>query len=371
MCQLSNVIAPSIKPTVCYPVGVPPSSIKAFTSPLSRSHNKLTSMDKPKALHFVSLTIKTHVSPLLWRIKHGFSTDVRQPIEILFLSVSYGDPLVPILCISGDLICDVGNNNHLNTMLKANFIPYGRDFVTHKPTGRFCNGKLATDFTAEYFGFASYPSAYLRQDTKGKNLLIGANFVLAGSGYYDRILQFYARKANANIMSSRGIHLVSAGNNDFIQNYYINPILNGAYMPAQFSNIPVRSYSTFVQDFQNLYGLGVRRIGATTLPPMGCLPAAVTLFGSGSNQCALNRTSQDLQNKLPGLKLVDFDIYQPLLDLVNKPTDTFFESRKACCGTGTIETSMLCNARIVVTCSNATQDVFGDGFHPSEAANQI
>lgn len=49
----------------------------------------------------------------------------------------------------------------------------------------------------------------------------------------------------------------------------------------------------------------------------------------------------------------------------------FFESRRACCGTGTIETSMLCNARSVGTCSNATQYVFWDGFHPSEAANQV
>lgn len=72
----------------------------------------------------------------------------------------------------------------------------------------------------------------------------------------------------------------------------------------------------------------------TTLPPTGCLPAAITLFSSGSNQCVarlnqdainfnskLNITSQVLQDKLPGLKLVVFDIYQPLLNLITKPTD--------------------------------------------------
>ncbi|KAL6988279.1 hypothetical protein U1Q18_014029 [Sarracenia purpurea var. burkii] len=189
-------------------------------------------------------------------------------------------------------------------------------------------------------------------------------------------------KARANAMFSGGIHLLSAGSSDFIQNYYINPILNRAYTPDQFSNLLLGSYSAFVQ---NLYGMGVRKIGVTTLPPTGCLPAVITLFGGGSNQCVgrlnqdavsfnnkLNRTSQILQNKFPGLKLVVFDIYQPLLDLVTKPTDQgFFESRKACCGTGTIETSLLCNARSVGTCSNATQYVFWDGFHPCEKANQI
>lgn len=72
----------------------------------------------------------------------------------------------------------------------------------------------------------------------------------------------------------------------------------------------------------------------TGLPPTGCLPAAITLFGLGSSQCVerlnkdaisfnkkINSTSQSLQKKLPGLKLVVFDIYQPLLDMVTKPAD--------------------------------------------------
>lgn len=61
--------------------------------------------------------------------------------------VVHGDPLVPALIIFGDSVVDVGNNNNRVTLVKANFPPYGRDFVTHRPTGRFCNGKLATDFT--------------------------------------------------------------------------------------------------------------------------------------------------------------------------------------------------------------------------------
>lgn len=66
---------------------------------------------------------------------------------VLVASVARGDPLVPALIIFGDSVVDVGNNNNLTTLIKANFLPYGRDYVTHRPTGRFCNGKLATDFT--------------------------------------------------------------------------------------------------------------------------------------------------------------------------------------------------------------------------------
>ncbi|KAL5742844.1 hypothetical protein ACOSP7_029576 [Xanthoceras sorbifolium] len=315
-----------------------------------------------------------------------------------------GQPLVPALIIFGDSIVDVGNNNNLNTVIKANFPPYGRDFVTHRPTGRFCNGKLATDFTAEFLGFTTYPPAYLTQEAQGQRLLTGVNFASAASGLYDGTAQLYSAipltqqlnyykeyqnkvvsmvgREKANNIFSRGIHLLSGGSSDFIQNYYINALLNRVYSPDRFSDILMNSYSSFVQ---NLYQLGVRRLGVTSLPPTGCLPAAITLFGGGSNQCVarlnqdaisfnnkLNTTSKSLVNKLPGLKLVVFNIYQPLLHMITTPGDSgFFESRKACCGTGTLETSVLCNDRSIGTCSNATQYVFWDGFHPSEAANRI
>ncbi|KAF4403290.1 GDSL esterase/lipase At5g03820 [Cannabis sativa] len=324
-------------------------------------------------------------------------------IVVLFFSVTNGDPFVPGLMIFGDSVVDVGNNNNLYTVVKANFPPYGRDFISHKPTGRFCNGKLATDFTAEYLGFTSYPPAYLSQEAKGKNLLTGANFASGASGYYDETAHLYSAisltqqlnyykeyqkkvvnmigQKRANALFSGSIHLLSAGSSDFIQNYYIDPILYGAYTPDQFSDRLMSSYSTFIQ---TLYGLGARRIGVTNLPPLGCLPAAITLFGRGSNQCVarlnrdafsfnrkLNSTSESLR-RLPGLKLVVFEIYQPLLDMVTKPSDNgFFESRRACCGTGTLETSLLCNSRSIGTCSNATGYVFWDGFHPSEAANEV
>ncbi|XP_022143974.1 GDSL esterase/lipase At5g03810-like [Momordica charantia] len=322
----------------------------------------------------------------------------------LVIPVATGDPLVPALCIFGDSVVDVGNNNNLLTVVKANFPPYGRDFVTHTPTGRFCNGKLATDFTAESLGFSSYPPAYLSQDATGNRLLTGANFASAASGFYDGTAQLYhaisltqqlnyykeyqnkvvnmVGRGKGNSIFSGAIHLLSAGSSDFIQNYYVNPLLYRTYSPAQFSDILITSYSTFIQ---NLYGLGARRIGVTGLPPLGCLPAAITLFCSGSNQCIqrlnqdaiafntkLKSTSQSLQNKFSDLKLVVFDIYQPLLNMISKPAENgFFESRRACCGTGTVETSLLCNSGSIGTCSNATGYVFWDGFHPTESANQV
>ncbi|CAK9314346.1 unnamed protein product [Citrullus colocynthis] len=319
------------------------------------------------------------------------------------ISLANGQPLVPALFTFGDSVLDVGINNHLKTVIKANFLPYGRDFITHKPTGRFCNGKLASDFTAEFLGFTSYPQAYLGEGG-GKNLLIGASFASAASGYLDTTAELYnalsltqqleyykeyqnkvaevAGKPNASSIISGAIYLVSAGSNDFLQNYYINPLLYKKYTADQFGDILITTYINFIQ---NLYALGARRIGVTTLPPLGCLPAAITVFGSDSNECVaklnndalsfnskLNATSQSLRTKFSGLNLVVLDTYKPLYDLITKPAENgFFEARKACCGTGLLETSILCNTDSVGTCANASEYVFWDGFHPSEAANKF
>ncbi|XP_019097406.1 PREDICTED: GDSL esterase/lipase At5g22810-like [Camelina sativa] len=122
--------------------------------------------------------------------------------SLMFLElmvVMEAQPLVPSMFIFGDSVVDVGNNNDIYTIVKANFPPYGRDFTTHKPTGRFCNGKLATDFTAENLGFTSYPQAYLSKKAKGKNLLTGANFASAASGYYDGTAKLYANRSDTSM----------------------------------------------------------------------------------------------------------------------------------------------------------------------------
>nr|XP_009389038.1 PREDICTED: GDSL esterase/lipase At5g03810-like isoform X2 [Musa acuminata subsp. malaccensis] len=323
------------------------------------------------------------------------------------VGVSEGQGLVPGVIIFGDSTVDVGNNNHLLTLVKANFPPYGRDFPHHSPTGRFCNGKLVTDFVVEVLGFTTHPPAYLSKEATGNNLLNGANFASASSGYLDATASLYqavsltrqlryfeqyqakvksiAGKATATALFADSIYVLSAGSSDFLQNYYINPLLRAIYSPDQFSGLLLQSFTTFVQE---LHDMGARRIGVTSLPPIGCLPAAITLFGGGDGDgdaCVarlnddavafnekLDAAARALKRNHADLKLVVFDVYGPLLKLIRNPADGgFLEARRACCGTGTIETSLLCNAASPGTCGNATGYVFWDSFHPSEAANSV
>ncbi|KAG5000732.1 GDSL esterase/lipase APG-like [Glycine soja] len=326
----------------------------------------------------------------------------------LFLSCVYAQDtttLVPAIITFGDSAVDVGNNDYLPTLFKADYPPYGRDFVNHQPTGRFCNGKLATDFTADTLGFKTYAPAYLSPHASGKNLLIGANFASAASGYdenaatlnhaiplsqqlsyfkeYQGKLAKVAGSKKAASIIKDALYVLSAGSSDFVQNYYVNPWINKVYTPDQYSSYLIGSFSSFVKD---LYGLGGRRLGVTSLPPLGCLPAARTIFGFHENGCVsrintdaqgfnkkLNSAATSLQKQLPGLKIAVFDIYKPLYDLVQSPSKSgFVEANRGCCGTGTVETtSLLCNPKSPGTCSNATQYVFWDSVHPSQAANQV
>jgi hypothetical protein len=55
-------------------------------------------------------------------------------------------PLAPALFVIGDSTADVGTNNYLGTLARADREPYGRDFDTHRPTGRFSNGCIPVDY---------------------------------------------------------------------------------------------------------------------------------------------------------------------------------------------------------------------------------
>jgi len=74
---------------------------------------------------------------------------------------------VSCILVFGDSSVDSGNNNGLHTTMKSNFPPYGKDFFDSRPTGRFSNGRLATDFVGKniqpFFLFFS-PSCFMLKD---------------------------------------------------------------------------------------------------------------------------------------------------------------------------------------------------------------
>lgn len=66
--------------------------------------------------------------------------------------------------VFGDSLVDSGNNNYLATSARADAPPYGIDYPTRRPTGRFSNGLNIPDlissistYIASYLFVFSYP----------------------------------------------------------------------------------------------------------------------------------------------------------------------------------------------------------------------
>ncbi|KAL2549398.1 GDSL esterase/lipase [Forsythia ovata] len=83
--------------------------------------------------------------------------------------------------VFGDSLVDNGNNNYLMTTARADLPPYGIDYPTHLPTGRFSNGLNIPDIISEEMGWEP-TMPYLSPYLSGQKLLVGANFASAGVG---------------------------------------------------------------------------------------------------------------------------------------------------------------------------------------------
>ena len=73
-------------------------------------------------------------------------------------SAAMAQRMAPAFFILGDSLADPGNNNYLRTLSRADALPNGLDFPTKKATGRYCNGRTATDIIGMYFQHANLHS---------------------------------------------------------------------------------------------------------------------------------------------------------------------------------------------------------------------
>lgn len=298
----------------------------------------------------------------------------------------------------GDSTLDSGNNNYLVTPYKSDFLPYGKDFFGHKPTGRFTNGRLLTDFAASYVGLKEEVPAYLDPSLSLDDLITGVCFASAGSGfdpltaainevipmaeqidylrdYLSRIELQIGQDRKDKIMNN-AVFIISAGTNDFAANYIPLPIRKKMFSIADYQSFVLQNLLEFLQ---GIHKLGARKMAVVGLPPVGCLPVIITLFGFGDRKCieafnsmsiSYNSKLKDLLQKtstlLQGTQLIYVDVFTPLYDFILSPNKYGFEETiVGCCGTGIIEAGLACNANSLV-CIDASKYVFWDSIHPTE-----
>ncbi|CAF1709176.1 GDSL esterase/lipase At1g59030-like isoform X1 [Brassica napus] len=308
---------------------------------------------------------------------------------------------IPALIVFGDSIMDTGNNNNLSTFLKSNFPPYGKDFPGGLATGRFSDGKVPSDLIAEKLGLAKTLPAYLSPNLKPRNLLKGITFASGGTGYDpltaetmsvisvgDQLIYFkeyistikrrYGKRKARHILNS-GIFLVVSSSNDLAHTYIAQ---SHKYNPASYASFLAKSAVKFVR---KLHKLGARKIGVFSALPVGCVPLQRSVRGSVlTRECVkpLNNMAKKFNARLsPALKSLGreldgiifyVDVYETFLDMIQNPKKYGFEvADRACCGTGFLEISYMCNSYNPFTCSNSSAYIFWDSYHPTERAYQV
>jgi hypothetical protein len=109
-------------------------------------------------------------------------------------------PKVSAVIVFGDSTVDTGNNNVIDTVLKSNFPPYGRDMAGAKATGRFCNGRLPPDFISETLGLPPLVPAYLDPAYGIQDFTRGVCFASAGTGLDNATAAVLVRSENTPII---------------------------------------------------------------------------------------------------------------------------------------------------------------------------
>ncbi|QCD86971.1 zeta-carotene desaturase [Vigna unguiculata] len=311
---------------------------------------------------------------------------------------------VPAMIVFGDSSVDAGNNNYIATVARSNFQPYGRDFEGGKPTGRFSNGRITTDFLSQAFGIKPYVPPYLDPNHNISHFATGVTFASAATGYdnatsdvlsviplwkqleyykgFQKKLRVYLGESRANETFAKALHIISVGTNDFLENYFAIPGRASEYTPIEYQNFLVGIAEKFIH---KLYGLGARKISLGGLPPMGCLPLERTTNFVGGNDCVprynsialefnqkLSKLTTTLNKDLPQIRLVFSNPYDIFLQIIQKPAHYGFQvASMSCCATGMFEMGYSCSRGSSFSCIDASRYVFWDSFHPTEKTNGI
>ncbi|KAH1147088.1 hypothetical protein AAZX31_15G133600 [Glycine max] len=312
---------------------------------------------------------------------------------------------VPASFVFGDSLLDVGNNNYIVSLAKANHDPYGIDFGM--ATGRFSNGRTVADVINQKLGLGFSPP-YLAPTTTGSVVLKGVNYASGAGGILNNSGQIFGGRINfdaqidnfANTreeiisligvpaalnLFKKALFTVALGSNDFLDNY-LTPILS---IPERVLVSPESFVATLVSRLRlqltRLFNLGARKIVVVNVGPIGCIPYVRDFTPFAGDECVTlpNELAQlfntqlkslvaELRTKLEGSLFVYADVYHIMEDILQNYNDYGFENpNSACCHlAGRFGGLIPCNRNSKV-CEDRSKYVFWDTYHPSDAANAV
>ncbi|CAL5433400.1 unnamed protein product [Camellia sinensis] len=358
---------------------------------------------QPRALQYPQELINGYQSDLIGDLTSPTMSPSQSRHPLTYPTATSSLP-VPALFVIGDSSVDCGTNNFLGTFARADRLPYGRDFDTHQPTGRFCNGRIPVDYLAKRLGLPFVPS-YLGQTGSVEDMIHGVNYASAGAGIIfssgselgqhisftqqiqqvtDTIQQFTLNMGEdaATKLISNSVFYISIGTNDYIH-YYLRNVSNvqSLYLPWSFNQFLA---TTVKQEIKNLYTANVRKVVVMGLPPIGCAPYYLWSYQSENGECVqmindmmlelnfvLRYIVEELSQELIDADIIFCDVFEASMDIIkNNDRYGFNVTTDACCGLGKYKGWIMCISP-EMACNNASNHLWWDQFHPTDAVNAI
>ncbi|XP_057787309.1 GDSL esterase/lipase At5g08460-like [Salvia miltiorrhiza] len=305
----------------------------------------------------------------------------------------------------GDSLTDPGNNNYLNSLAKANYMPYGVDFYGGLPSGRFCNGKTFVDYLGELLGLPVL-LPYTSPFATGRNVVRGVNYASAAGGILEetgrhlgerfslsaQVVNFESTLSEVRSQMgdeefsnylAKALVVMSLGSNDYINNYMLPSFYASSYIytPNGYADLLISRYT---RQILALRSLGLRKFLLGGIGPLGCIPNQVAAGAAPPGKCVayannvaaifnqrLQSLVDDLNAKYNGTIFSYGNTFGAFVDLLNNAnTYGFNVTDRGCCGIGRKQGQITC-LPFSVPCNNRKQHIFWDAFHPTEAVNQI
>ncbi|KAL0283075.1 UNVERIFIED_CONTAM: GDSL esterase/lipase [Sesamum angustifolium] len=261
----------------------------------------------------------------------------------------------------GDSLSDPGNNNYLNSLAKANYVPYGSTSI---------KGRLADFAMAKQLWITS-----------------GERFSLSGQvENFESTLNQLRRQMGDEELSNylaKALAIMALGSNDYINNYLSPNFYTSSYFytPKDYADLLINRYT---RQIMALHSLGFRKFLLAGIGPLGCIPnqLATGLPPPGKCVAYTNDVVGMFNNRL--VSLVDQlnsnyngsifaygNTFGAVMDIINNArTYGFSVTDRGCCGIGRNRGQITC-LPFSMPCSNRNQYVFWDAFHPTQAVNQI
>ncbi|XP_019191624.1 PREDICTED: GDSL esterase/lipase At5g03610-like isoform X2 [Ipomoea nil] len=288
------------------------------------------------------------------------------------------------LFVFGDSYADTGNTPPVDGF-QCWEEPYGITFPG-KPSGRFSDGRVLTDFIAEYLGIRS-PVPY-RGWKLGLNLQnYGMNFAYGGTGVFNTInggpnmtsqINDFQQLIQQRVFTKRDLSSsvahVSAAGNDY-----------GALSVGGQKDIE-SVISELVLNLKRIYSLGVPRISVVAVPPFGCMPQDVVpiqpspcnesdnSFARLHNQL-LKKAVEKLNTETGGSTFVILDLYSAFMYAFNvhnnrpgkssfvNPWEECCKGRRSGSSCGDVDED---GRKEYVVCEDPKHSFFWDAIHPSQ-----